>query len=569
MDRYDIPPPAGWDDFEDLCRDLWAVLWEDPDTRKHGRRGQPQAGVDIYGRPQRGAQWSGVQCKLKSQIAGTRLTRAEILREVKKARTFKPALVGFTLATTAVRDVAVEAIVRKLAAEQLARGSFSVSVSFWDDILDALKGHEGLLRRHYERWRHSAEGPSISIAKLPATGKTFVAREEELARLDAGWEGGTNVISFVAMGGAGKSALVNRWLGGMQRDGWRGAERVLGWSFYSQGTDAAGASSEAFTEYALDWLGYKGEPITSPWEKGEVLAGLLRETRTLLLLDGLEPLQHPPGAQSGRIKDPAVQALVKELAAENPGLCVITTRLAVADVAGKVGTETVDLDKLPAAAGAELLRQFGVEGSEKDLQAASDELRGHGLALTLLGTYLRDVCDGDVRRRREAAVLDAEIEGSEHARRVMAAYESWLGLGAALQVLRLLGLFDRPADAAALAALRAEPEIPELTVGIGVGEEKAWKLALARLRRARLVAPPESHYVCDQGALDAHPLVREYFGEGLRQGALEAWRAGNERLYEHYQRGGARVPGNPRRDAAPLCRCGPRQPGRAGTGGVR
>jgi hypothetical protein len=275
-------------------------------------------------------------------------------------------------------------------------------------------------------------GPRIAIAKLPLTGETFVARDAELARLDAAWAGGTNVISFVALGGAGKSALVNRWLGKMQEDGWRGAERVLGWSFYSQGTDAAGASSEAFAAYALDWLGYKGEPITSPWKKGEVLAGLVREARTLLVLDGLEPLQHPPGAQTGRIKDPAVSALVRELAADNPGLCVITSRLAVADVAGKAGTEAVDLEKLPAAAGAELLRRLGVKGPEKEFQAASEEFGGHGLALTLLGTYLRDVCDGDVRRRREAALLDEAIDGGAHARHVMEAYERWLGQGAAL-----------------------------------------------------------------------------------------------------------------------------------------
>jgi hypothetical protein len=155
--------------------------------------------------------------------------------------------------------------------------------------------------------------PRVAIAKLPVTGETFVAREEELARLDAAWESGTNVISFVAMGGAGKSALVNRWLDGMKGDNWRGAERVLGWSFYSQGTEAAGASSEAFTEYALGWLGYRGEVITSPWRKGEVLADLVRQARTLLVLDGLEPLQHPTGAQTGRIKDPAVQALAREL----------------------------------------------------------------------------------------------------------------------------------------------------------------------------------------------------------------------------------------------------------------
>jgi hypothetical protein len=374
--------------------------------------------------------------------------------------------------------------------------------------------------------------PVVTTARLPVTGETFVAREEELATLDAAWEEGMNVVSFVAMGGAGKSALVNAWLGRMQVDGWRGAERVLGWSFYSQGTEGTSASSDNFTAYALEWLGYDGEPITSPWQKGETIARLVRQRRTLLLLDGLEPLQHPPGVQTGRIKDPAVQALVRELAADNPGLCVVTSRLPVADVAGRAGTVAVDLEALSPEAGAELLRRLGVEGSGEELRAAAEELGGHGLALTLLGTYLRDVLDGDVRRRGEVRVLDEEIEieGSAHARRMLEGYAALFGDGPEVRVLHLLGLFDRPAETAALVALRAAPEIPGLSEGVGEGNETAWKLAVARLRKARLVASGEGG-----GGLDAHPLVREYFGSRLAQRLPEAWREGNLRLYEHYR----------------------------------
>ena len=36
-------------------------------------------------------------------------------------------------------------------------------------------------------------------------------------------------------------------------------------------------------------------------EKGERLAKLVVRRRTLLVLDGLEPLQNPPGLQEGRV----------------------------------------------------------------------------------------------------------------------------------------------------------------------------------------------------------------------------------------------------------------------------
>lgn len=377
--------------------------------------------------------------------------------------------------------------------------------------------------------------PEISLAKLPATGDHFVAREAELGRLDAAWAvPRTSLVVLVAAGGVGKSSLVNHWLDRLRDDGWRGAERVLGWSFYSQGTDATGASGDAFVDHALRWLGYTGEPIKSPWEKGQELARRVRETRTLLVLDGLEPLQHPPGVQTGRLKDPAIKALLRELQADNPGLCVVTTRIEVADVAGRAGVVSIDLDTLPKEAGAELLTELEVVGKPAELEAAAAEMGGHALALTLLGTYLRDVCGGDVRRRGEVPLLDEESEPGAHARWVMRSYEAWLGDGFERQVLRLVGLFDRPAEEAAVAALRREP-IAGLTDGLGPREEKRWRQAVARLVRARLV-------VEETGGLDAHPLVREHFGERLREEALEVWQAGHARLYEHYRAASPELP---------------------------
>jgi hypothetical protein len=362
--------------------------------------------------------------------------------------------------------------------------------------------------------------PTVSISHLPITSSLFVGRETERAELDSAWDDpATNVFSLVAFGGVGKSSLVNAWLEDLRAENWRGAKRVFGWSFYSQGTEATGASGDSFVNEALWWFGYKGPPVTSPWEKGVVLARLIRERRTLLILDGLEPLQHPPGAQTGRIKDPAVAAMIRELAIQNHGLCVITTRLTVADVAGKAGAASRDLEKLPPEAGAALLSQLGVKGADSELRKASEEFGGHALALTLLGTYLRDVCDGDVRRRREVPLLEDDDE-HKHARRVISKYAEWLQ-ESELQVLRILGLFDRPAQPDALKALRAEPAIQDLTDAVGSAQDVCWRKALARLREARLILEGK-----ELGRLDAHPLVRAYFQEELEKDRPEAWREG-------------------------------------------
>ena len=98
----------------------------------------------------------------------------------------------------------------------------------------------------------------------------------------------------------------------------------------------------------------------------------------MLVLDGLEPLQNPPGPQEGRLREPSLQALLRELAAFNKGLCVITTRTPVADIADHEGASALrrDLDQLSSDTGAKLLRALGVKGQEAELRSASAEFSG-------------------------------------------------------------------------------------------------------------------------------------------------------------------------------------------------
>src|SRR6266699_442104 len=94
-----------------------------------------------------------------------------------------------------------------------------------------------------------------------------------------------------------------------------------------------------------------------------------------IVLDGLDPLQNPPGPQEGRLREPSLQAFMRELAAFNTGLCVITTRMPVADIADHERTSALrrDLEQLSSDAGAKLLQALGVKGHEEELRSASDE----------------------------------------------------------------------------------------------------------------------------------------------------------------------------------------------------
>jgi len=75
-----------------------------------------------------------------------------------------------------------------------------------------------------------------------------------------------------------------------------------------------------------------------------------------------------------------------------------------------------------------------------------------------------------------------------------------------------------------------------------------WRTILARLRRARLLAGEDAH---NPKHLDTHPLVREYFGEQLRNQRTDAWRECNKRLYSYYRTLAPQLPDS-FRDMEPL-----------------
>jgi hypothetical protein len=223
--------------------------------------------------------------------------------------------------------------------------------------------------------------------------------------------------------------------------------------------------------------------------------------------------------------------------------------------------KTVDekkLSRLSTEAGVALLQSFGVKGSLRktipntdgstlwnEFEKLVEDVKGHALTINLLSSYLRDAHGGDIRKRDliRLSEADAEEQGG-HAFHVMDAYVESLANGGktaddqakgrrALALLRLLGLFDRPATAGTLAALWEGKAIAGLTEPLNGISEAQRNLALQRLEDAKLLTVIREHGSGAIVALDAHPLLREYFGQRLREAQPEAWREAHRRLYDH------------------------------------
>jgi hypothetical protein len=405
-----------------------------------------------------------------------------------------------------------------------------------------------------------------------------------------------HVLTFVALGGEGKTSLVAKWAADLAAQDWPGCDAVFAWSFYSQGTrEQTAVSSDLFLAEALTFFGDAAMAGSSQgaFDKGRRLAQLVGERRALLILDGVEPLQYAPTSPTpGELKDQGLSALLKGLAATSHGLCVVTTRYALPDLRAFHGRTVREekLARLARNAGVQLLKAHGVTGSNRrnlplhdgdakselvsEFEKLVEDVDGHALTLHIMGSFLKKAFGGDIRKRDRVTFAKASQKTDDgHAFRAMAAYARWMEDGTdearrELAILRLMGLFDRPATADCLAALLAAPAIPGLTEPLTGLPEEDWNCSLESLVAAKLLTvSTETVSVPDfpfplPASLDAHPLIREYFAERLKSSPLalreelgaaatkktldaskrhaaaerdgySAWREAHRRLYEH------------------------------------
>lgn len=321
----------------------------------------------------------------------------------------------------------------------------------------------------------------------------FVGREDLLARLDA-WQQARGCLALIAVGGAGKTSIVERWL--TRRGDGPHPGGTFVWSFYDD-ERADGCLARALRYFAPNHVDI------GPGDRlDKLLNALASGPPHLLVLDGLEVLQasEHPTATHGRIADAELRRL---LLAISRGLgrarALVTSRLPLVDLAAFEGDGLTTLrpGDLSQREGRDLLARWGLTTAPDPLIS---RVGGHALSLAMLGSYsaflggapiptidLEPAARDDLQARRLLSVLSAYARALAPAER---------------DVLARLALFPAGADLDLLTRLAADPA----TAGaLSALDTSTLTAIVARLDRLGLVART------GQGKFAAHPFVAEYF----------------------------------------------------------
>ncbi len=380
----------------------------------------------------------------------------------------------------------------------------------------------------------------------------------QLGRLCDWWcKGPTGVLALVGIGGAGKTAIVERFLrllpGALpaldsipKRDTLPPVQNLFIFSFY----DAP--NPDLFFAELYAWL--SGQPSdesakTPSYQQTVQLlsrvAGVNSSARILLVLDGLEKIQDDGarGSVFGQLLDRRLSDLVRRIGAGSfPNVvAIITTRFTIADLEeayceGQAPHYcSVIVDKIPDMAGMQLLRQRGVHGNDGDLRRILKECGQHALTVDLAGGWLTEFAGGDSRATLSLGT-PAEMEGNIRKEpdasrrailrqgyrfaRISLRYREALARSdpAALAVMERACLFRPGATADTLALIftgdgKTEISGPHLAALSSCQiEEKLRMLAQMRLLEASELCP-HSAQVADQRcrSYSVHPAIRDGF----------------------------------------------------------
>ncbi|ABA22665.1 TPR repeat protein [Trichormus variabilis ATCC 29413] len=270
----------------------------------------------------------------------------------------------------------------------------------------------------------SQPGIISNLNNAPAPLEEWVGRADFLKTLNQDWvDSNCSIVGLIGFGGEGKSSLTRRWLEDLLQDSSLPQPTgVFWWGFYEKNNVLE------FLEAALEFLVPGIDPYKVTWaEKVNFIHGMLKSGRYLFILDGLEVLQQEEGDDYGELTNLELRDFLREFAAgEHESFCLINSRAPLVDLIDFTTYTHRDVERLSQEEGRTLLRKVGVKGADNELNKIVENWDGYALVLSLLGAYLVDVHNGNVKYIREIKPPTASEPRYERVQRVLRRYDEHL-----------------------------------------------------------------------------------------------------------------------------------------------
>ena len=321
------------------------------------------------------------------------------------------------------------------------------------------------------------------------------------------------MLSVIAIGGMGKTALAWYWLTEDILGSDEQPRKIIWWSFYDRESGFGRFLKkviEYFSDDEVDW-----SSLESTRDQMEFLYRILCDNRFLLLLDGVERvlrayynLGYP--YQGDEIKEdergdfrsciePNCGIFLQWLASGNPRTkTLLTSRLYSKELDGLEGCLRRNLEQMDKEDAVEFFHCQGVRGTRTEIEMACDSFGYHPLALRLLsGVIVHDLKNpGDIREWMKYNLIH-ELKGKEGHNILELAYNS-LDMKKQNFISRF-SAFRNPMDYDAVSIFNL------------FGSEEKFNEVLLELMERGLLLRDEKN-----DKFDMHPIVRKYCYDRLK-----------------------------------------------------
>jgi tetratricopeptide (TPR) repeat protein len=335
----------------------------------------------------------------------------------------------------------------------LIRNTFTSAENLGTQIVQAVREWEQTQDKTIRTGTFLPLPPTPYFAHPYPLQENFTGRLRERRMLTEWLTGDRNVLSIVAIGGMGKSALTWAWLqrdvlgfplpavpeadGGEYRvpDAAR-PEGVLWWSFYEREASFGSFVREAL-RYASDG---RADPKATLYDQLRELASLLSQRRLLLVLDGFErelrayaglnaAYQGDEFQEVADIRsciDPRAADFLRWIAAAPiRSRIVLASRLHPKELDGLARCQRNELTALDPEDAVHFFHSQGVKGTRAEIQTACEPYGYHPLALRLLARVIvrdhRNPGDVSVAARHP---VSAELKGKAGHHILQVAYDA-------------------------------------------------------------------------------------------------------------------------------------------------